>query len=182
MNKHTTPDETPAAPSRPPGDYAQDVCSKAHEVYDKAHEAYDRAHDKMQAYCADVQSYAAQMKGKTGLRRIINALGYSWDGIRAACDEAGFRQLLWINGILILLALLLPFTLAVQLVLILASALSLVVELINTGIEAAVDHTSLAQHELAKRAKDVGSAAQYLLLAVLLLMWLLALWRTFAAT
>ncbi|MDO4694970.1 MAG: diacylglycerol kinase [Eikenella sp.] len=143
---------------------------------------YDRAHDSIRTCCADVQSYAAQMKGKTGLRRIINALGYSWDGIRAACDEAGFRQLLLLNGILTLSALLLPFALGVQLVLILASALSLVVELINTGIEAAVDHTSLAQHALAKRAKDVGSAAQYLLLAVLLLMWLLALWRTFAAT
>ncbi len=123
-------------------------------------------------------SYAARMKGQRGWRRIVLALGYSRDGICAACSEAGFRQLLWINGGLILLALGLPFTLAVQLVLILASCLSLVIELINTGLEAAVDHTSQSEHPLAKRAKDVGSAAQYLLLAGMVLMWLLALWRT----
>lgn len=123
--------------------------------------------------------YAAQMKGKTGLIRIIRALSYSWDGVRAACDEQGFRQLLWFNGALILLALFLPFALAVQLVLILASCLSLAVELINTGIEAAIDRISLDYHPLSKRAKDVGSAAQYLLLLVLLLLWTLALWRTF---
>ena len=80
-----------------------------------------------------------------------------------------------------LLALFLPFGLAVQLVLILASCMSLAVELIHTGIEAAVDHTSLDKHDLAKRAKDVGSAAQYLTLLMLAVLWLLALWRTFAA-
>ena len=63
--------------------------------------------------------------------------------------------------------------------LIMASMISLMVELINTGIEAAVDHTSLDKHELAKRAKDVGSAAQFLGLTLLALMWLMALWRDY---
>lgn len=127
----------------------------------------------------EIVAYAHQMKGKTGMRRIINALGYSWHGVLAACTEQGFRQLLWLNGTLLLAACLLPFSLAVQLVLMLASFLSLCIELINTGIEAAVDHTSLEQHILAKRAKDVGSAAQYLMLLGLLLMWIIALWRSF---
>ena len=161
--------KTTSKPDAEP-DNGRSIPSYIQEVSDKAHEYY-----------ADVQSYAAQMKGKTGVRRIINALGYSWDGVKAACEEAGFRQLLWLNGTLLLLALFLPFGLAVQLVLILASCMSLAVELLNTGIEAAVDHTSLDKHDLAKRAKDVGSAAQHLTLFMLAVLWLLAVWRTFVA-
>ena len=161
--------KTTSKPDAEP-DNGRSIPSYIQEVSDKAHEYY-----------ADVQSYAAQMKGKTGVRRIINALGYSWDGVKAACEEAGFRQLLLLNGTLLLLALCLPFGLAVQLVLILASCMSLAVELINTGIEAAVDHTSLDKHDLAKRAKDVGSAAQHLTLFMLAVLWLLAVWRTFVA-
>lgn len=173
---HNKPEQTPQAAA---GNDNHNMQRYVQEVYDKAQEVYDRAHDKAQAYYADVQSYAEQMKGKTGLRRVINALGYSWDGVKSACDEAGFRQLLWLNGTLLLSAVLLPFGLGVQLVLILASCLSLVVELINTGLEAAVDHTSQDKHDLAKRAKDVGSAAQYLTLFMLIVLWVLALWRTF---
>ncbi|MDO4879533.1 MAG: diacylglycerol kinase [Neisseria sp.] len=120
-------------------------------------------------------SYAAQIKGKTGLRRIINACGYTRDGFKAACEEQGFRQLLWLNIPLIALALSLSFGTAVRMMLITASFLSLIVELFNTGVEAAVDHTSLEKHPLAKRAKDVCSAAQGLALLLLALMWLLAL-------
>lgn len=144
------------------------------------HQAYLRAQDKAHGYYADVQSYAAQMKGKTGLRRIINALWYSWDGVKAAYEEAGFRQLLLLNAVLLVLVLWLPFGLATQMVLISVSCMTLVIELINTAIEAAVDHTSQAHHTLAKRAKDAGSAALYLTLLLLLVLWLLALWRTFA--
>ncbi|MDO4998164.1 MAG: diacylglycerol kinase [Neisseria sp.] len=123
------------------------------------------------------QSYAEQIKGKTGLKRIINALGYSADGIRAACTEQGFRQLLWINGALLLLLFFVPFGITTKMVLVLASFLSIIVELFNTGIEAAVDHTSLEKHPLAKRAKDVGSAAQYIALTLLAILWLMASWR-----
>ena len=126
-------------------------------------------------------NYAASVKGKTGIRRIVNAAGYSFDGFKAAWSESAFRQLVWLNGTLIILACWLDFGPATKMLLIMASMISLMVELINTGIEAAVDHTSLDKHDLAKRAKDVGSAAQYLTLFMLALLWLLAVWRTFVA-
>ncbi len=68
-----------------------------------------------------------------------------------------------------------PFTVSVKMLLVVASFLSLIVELINTGIEASVDHTSTAKHPLAKIAKDVGSAAQFLALLLLFILWMMAL-------
>ncbi|MCS4533351.1 diacylglycerol kinase [Neisseria montereyensis] len=121
------------------------------------------------------QSYAATMKGGQGVRRIIKALGYSADGIRSACEEQGFRQLLWIHAVLLIGIVVLDFTLPVRMILLLASLFSIVVELINTGLEAAVDHTSEEMHVLAKKAKDVGSAAQYLTLAGVIVLWIMAL-------
>lgn len=64
---------------------------------------------------------------------------------------------------------------ATQMILVLASFLSLIIELFNTAIEAAVDHTSLEKNPLAKRAKDVGSAAQFLGLILCGLLWIMAL-------
>ena len=126
------------------------------------------------------EPYAHQVKGKRGLRRIINAAGYSRDGFRAAYRyESAFRQLVWLNGALIVLAFVLDFGPASRMMLITASFVSLIVELINTAIEAAVDHTSTAKNELAKRAKDAGSAAQTLALALLGLLWLMSLWREY---
>ncbi|UOO80953.1 diacylglycerol kinase [Uruburuella testudinis] len=119
-------------------------------------------------------SYARRMKGQQGLRRIINALRYSADGVRFACEEQGFRQLLWLHGALMLMLCFAGFATAVKMILVLGSFASIVIELLNTGIEAAVDHTSQDQHELAKKAKDVGSAAQYITLAMLAVLWLMA--------
>lgn len=124
--------------------------------------------------------YAAEKKGKTGLKRIVNAFGYSRDGLRAAYrHESAFRQLLWLNAALIILSLILDFGPATRSLLIMASFISLITELFNTAIEAAVDHTSTEKHELAKRAKDAGSAAQLLALILLGTIWLIALWREF---
>ncbi len=125
------------------------------------------------------QAYAEQIKGKSGLRRIWNACGYSWDGLKAACSEQGFRQLLWLNGALLVLLFFLPFGLTAKMVLVMASFLSLIVELFNTGVEAAVDHTSLEKHDLAKRAKDVCSTAQSFALTLQAILWLMALWRDY---
>lgn len=130
----------------------------------------------------DKKTYAEEMKGKTGLRRIINALGYSIDGVKAACKEQGFRQLIWIHGTLLVLLVFLPFGILTKMVLLMASFLSLIVELFNTAIESAVDHTSMARHPLAKQAKDMGSAAQYLSLLMLAILWLMALWREYGWT
>ena len=123
-------------------------------------------------------SYAADKKGKSGIKRIVNAFGYSKDGIAAAYRyESAFRQVLWLNLILIVLTFILNFDSATKMLLIIASFVSLITELFNTAVEAAVDHTSTEKHELAKRAKDAGSAAQLLALTMLGIVWAIALWR-----
>lgn len=123
-------------------------------------------------------SYAADKKGKSGIKRIINAFGYSKDGLVAAYRyESAFRQVLWLNLILIVLTFILNFDSATKMLLIIASFVSLITELFNTAVEAAVDHTSTEKHELAKRAKDAGSAAQLLALTMLGIVWTIALWR-----
>ncbi|ASK27988.1 diacylglycerol kinase [Neisseria chenwenguii] len=124
----------------------------------------------------DQNSYAAEKKGKTGLTRITNAFGYSQDGLKAAYRyESAFRQLVWLHAVLIPLALILDFSTTTAMLLIAVSFVSLITELFNTAIEAAVDHTSTEKHELAKRAKDAGSAAQLLALTLLGILWLMAL-------
>ena len=124
------------------------------------------------------ESYASEKKGKTGIKRIINAFGYSKDGLAAAYRyESAFRQVLWLNLILIVLTFILNFDSATKMLLIIASFVSLITELFNTAVEAAVDHTSTEKHELAKRAKDAGSAAQLLALTMLGIVWAIALWR-----
>lgn len=121
-------------------------------------------------------SYASEAKGKTGFHRIIKAAGYSLDGFKAAYKfEAAFRQVFWLNLILFTAIILCPFTISIKMLLVVASFVSLIVELINTGIEASVDHTSTANHPLAKIAKDVGSAAQFLALLLLFILWMMAL-------
>ncbi|WP_201548926.1 diacylglycerol kinase [Psychrobacter sp. Pi2-1] len=130
------------------------------------------AHDS--PFAAD--SFASHAKGKTGILRIIKATGYSIDGFKAAYKfEAAFRQVVWLNLVLLAAVIVLPFALGIKMMLIVASFLSLIVELLNTGLEACVDHTSTARHPLAKIAKDVGSAAQFLALSLLMVLWVMAL-------
>lgn len=121
-------------------------------------------------------SYASQIKGRTGLLRVLKAASYSGAGFKAAYQfEAAFRQVFWLNVVLSVIIAFSPFSLSVKMLLVIASFLSLIVELINTGIEASVDHTSTDQHPLAKIAKDVGSAAQFLALLLLSVLWTMAL-------
>lgn len=110
----------------------------------------------------------------------MNALGYSLDGLKAGWDnEAAFRQvsLLAIVGVIAALALPLPGWGTA--VLIGCHVASVIVELLNSAVEAAVDHTSLEHHALAKRAKDLGSAAQLVCLVNLFGMWALVLWQVY---
>lgn len=126
------------------------------------------------------ESYASEKKGKTGIKRIINAYGYSKDGLKAAYrHESAFRQVCWLNLTLVILACIFDFDFSIRLLLITASFISLITELFNTAVEAAVDHTSTEKHELAKRAKDAGSAAQLAALVLLAATWLSALWHTY---
>lgn len=111
-------------------------------------------------------------KGKTGMRRLINAFGYSMAGFRAAYkNEDAFRQEVWMAVILLPLAVYLGNT-ALQTALMIACVLLvMIVELLNSSIEATVDRISLENHQLAKRAKDIGSAAVLLSLVNLVVVW-----------
>jgi len=111
-------------------------------------------------------------KGKTGLRRLINAFGYSLAGLSAAYkNEDAFRQEVKLAIILIPLALYLGHG-AVERALMIASVLLVViVELLNSSVEATVDRISLDHHLLAKRAKDIGSAAVLISLINLAVVW-----------
>lgn len=115
-------------------------------------------------------------KGKTGLRRLINALAYSADGLRAAYrHEDAFRQEVILAALMIPLALLLPASGTGHALMIGSVLLVLVVELVNSAIEAAVDRISLDRHRLAKRAKDIGSAAVLIALVNVVATWGLVL-------
>ncbi|OGA23233.1 MAG: diacylglycerol kinase [Betaproteobacteria bacterium RIFCSPLOWO2_02_FULL_67_26] len=115
-------------------------------------------------------------KGKTGLLRIWNALFYSLDGLAAAFrHEDAFRQEVLLAAILIPLAFFLPASGTGRALMIGAVLLVLIVELLNSAVEAAVDRISLENHLLAKRAKDIGSAAVFLSLVNVPVIWALVL-------
>jgi diacylglycerol kinase (ATP) len=115
-------------------------------------------------------------KGKTGLRRLLNAFGYSVEGFKAAYKhEDAFRQEVRLAIILTPLAFYLGNS-AIEIALMVASVLLvLIVELLNSAIEAVVDRVSIERHELAKRAKDIGSAAVFIALLVTVVVWCLIL-------
>jgi diacylglycerol kinase (ATP) len=115
-------------------------------------------------------------KGKKGFERLWNALFYTLAGVQAAAQhEDAFRQELWLAAALIPAAVLLPVSLIAKALLIGSILFVLIVELLNSAVEATVDRISLELHPLAKRAKDYGSAAVFLSLANLALVWLLVL-------
>ena len=111
-------------------------------------------------------------KGKTGLPRVWNAFHYSLAGLRAAYQfEDAFRQEVWLAVLLIPLALLLPVGWLGKGVMIAGVLLVLVVELLNSAVEAVVDRVGLENHRLAKRAKDIGSAAVLVSLLMVIVIW-----------
>ncbi|MBN8442639.1 MAG: diacylglycerol kinase [Thauera sp.] len=115
-------------------------------------------------------------KGKTGLRRVWNALHYSLDGLKAAYrHEDAFRQEFWLAVVLVPLALWLGDSGVGKALMVASVLLVLMVELLNSAIEATVDRISLENHRLAKRAKDIGSAAVLLSLCNVVLVWALVL-------
>ncbi len=115
-------------------------------------------------------------KGKTGLQRAWNATRYSLAGLAAAArNEAAFRELALLLLVAIPVALWLTRDSVERALLIGSVLLCLVVELLNAAVEATVDRISLENHRLAKRAKDIGSAAVMLALANAAMVWLLVL-------
>ncbi|MBP8194510.1 MAG: diacylglycerol kinase [Azonexus sp.] len=119
-----------------------------------------------------------EFKGKQGLTRLINALGYSKDGLAAAWkNEAAFREEVLLAAVAFPLAFYLGQT-GIERALLAGSILFiLIVEILNSAVEAVVDKASPEKHELAKRAKDMGSAAVLLSLLNAAVIWACVLWR-----
>jgi diacylglycerol kinase (ATP) len=115
-------------------------------------------------------------KGKTGLRRLVNAFGYSISGTLAAFKhEDAFRQEVILSAVLMPLALYLGQTGIEQALMIASILLVIIVELLNSSLEATVDRISVKRHKLSKRAKDIGSAAVFFSLINATVIWFLIL-------
>ncbi len=113
----------------------------------------------------------------TGLTRIIKAAGYSWKGVRAAwLNEAAFRQ----EAVAVILAIIIACWLdvdAITRVLLIGSVvLVMIMEILNSAIEAVVDRIGTDFHELSGRAKDMGSAAVLMSILLALATWGMLLW------
>ena len=114
--------------------------------------------------------------GKTGLNRILHTLIYSRDGFMATVrGEAAFRQLLVLHGVLMAVIFVLNLSPIERAVMLAVSFISLLVELLNSAIEAVVDRISLERHPLSKNAKDMGSAAQTVALLMVGAVWAVVL-------
>ncbi len=115
-------------------------------------------------------------KSKSGLLRIWNAFFYSLAGFKAAYQhEHSFRQECLLALILLPAALLMPTTASGKALMVASVLLVLIVELLNSALEAAVDRISLEDHQLAKRAKDIGSAAVFVSLVNVAAVWVIVL-------
>ena len=115
-------------------------------------------------------------KHPRGLIHAWRATVIAWQGLRAAWQhEDAFRQEVLIAAIVIPVALLLPASLPGKALMVASILLVLIVELLNSALEATVDHTSLKQHPLARRAKDIASAAVLLSIVNALAVWVLVL-------
>lgn len=116
----------------------------------------------------------------TGLTRLIKAAGYSYKGLSAAWQhEAAFRQELVVTLLAIILAVWLDVGAIARILLIGSVALVMIVEILNSAIEAVVDRIGSEHHELSGRAKDMGSAAVSLAIVLALFVWGTVLWQHF---
>jgi diacylglycerol kinase (ATP) len=117
-------------------------------------------------------------KGRTGIDRVLRAAGYSIDGLTTAYrGESAFRQEFWVAAVLLPLSFWIGRS-WIEVALLAGSVLLvLIVELLNSGIEAAIDRVSYEIHDLSKRAKDVASAAVMLSLVLCGGVWTAAIWQ-----
>ena len=113
----------------------------------------------------------------TGFQRIINAAGYSWQGLRAAWQhEAAFRQEAMAAIVAIIVACWLDVDAISRVLMIGSVVLVIIVEILNSAIEAVVDRIGQERHPLAGRAKDMGSAAVLLTILLAIFVWSALLW------
>lgn len=120
-------------------------------------------------------------KGRSGIDRVMHAAGHSIDGLRAAYrNESAFRQEFWLALILLPAAFWIGRDWVEAALLLGSVVLVLIVELLNSGVEATVDRVSFELHDLSKRAKDLASAAVFLALLLCAGIWVAALWQRFA--
>ena len=119
-------------------------------------------------------------KSRSGLKRIAGAVRYSLAGLASAWKhEHAFRQELCVIVPATVVALLLPAAALEKLLLVATMVLVLVVELLNSAIEAVVDRVSLERHPLSKSAKDFGSAAVMMAVLLAVVAWAVVLWGVF---
>ncbi len=123
---------------------------------------------------------ASLQKQRTGLNRVIHAAGFSWAGLRQGWQETAFRQEVIAAAFMLPLSLWLGRTWVERVLLIGSVLLVMIVELLNTAVEAAIDRIGPEWHEFSKRAKDIGSAAVLLALLLCGLTWVMAIWARFA--
>jgi diacylglycerol kinase (ATP) len=115
-------------------------------------------------------------KGKRGLARIVHAFFNSLAGLADAWrHESAFRQEILLAVVIVPIACFVPVTPVERAMLIGSMLLVLIVELLNSSVEAAIDRISFEHHSLSKRAKDIGSAAVFVALLLLALVWALIL-------
>jgi diacylglycerol kinase (ATP) len=121
-------------------------------------------------------------KGRTGLDRVVRAAGYSMAGLRMAYQgESAFRQEVWLAVALVPAAFWLGNNWLETAALAGTVMLVLIVELLNSATEAAIDRVSFELHDLSKRAKDLASAAVFMSLLLCVCVWGAALWHRFMA-
>ena len=114
-------------------------------------------------------------KARKGLNRVLHAGGYSIQGLHAGWGETAFRQEAILAMALVPLAFWLEVSPVERALMIAVGLLSLIVELFNSAVEAAIDRISLDRHPLSKNAKDMGSAAQFTALSLIALVWAIIL-------
>ncbi|HEY4069494.1 MAG TPA: diacylglycerol kinase [Burkholderiaceae bacterium] len=119
-------------------------------------------------------------KGRTGLDRVVRAIGYSIAGLTTAYrHESAFRQEFWLAVVLLPASLWVGRSWIETALLAGSVMIVLIVELLNSGLEAVVDRVSFELHELSKSAKDLASAAVFLSVLLCAGVWLAALWHRF---
>ena len=130
---------------------------------------------------AEPPATASPFKGKTGLVRLFHAFFNSMSGLEDAFrHESAFRQEILLAIVTIPIASIAPVTAVERALLIASILLVMIVELLNTGVEVAIDRISFDHHTLSKRAKDIGSAAVFVSLLLATIVWAVILGPRFS--